>query len=762
MSGRAVRKALKKQQRDELQEIEARVASMLKYTESDNGRSSDDNGNESGNELSLGGPVNPFTLLDEEASLPSSMKSKRKQRKKKRVQVIQDQLEENEVYKESKPVHPKKSHQKSKSKKKSGAKNEPKHKGQAVSDMTMDEFEQQIEQAKAKLGGAWKENAGERDEAKSSAKQESQSLLVIDPKNLDPDREMQRLFGSQVVQSTAQRRIPAQRFKRKFIFARPSMTWPPYRQQTGLQQIKCQVDDKDNHSSNVRIFKFTHSPKYQEVQKQFLASIALHDAEAMAIMVHTNPYHVDALLQQSEIIKQTGGDFGQAGELIERALFSFENAFLAQFNPTSGSCRLDFRYYENRSFYLTLSKQVQFLMRRGCWRTAFEFNKMLISLDPEEDPTSALLIHDFLALKSKQYEYVADFKEKWNFSKVDHIPSWAYSHALAQFMIESKKHGEKNHRDSIDLLVKAILKFPTIIPPLFSKISLEIPSEIVGYSYFEPKVVPTEKSKTWMELMVDLFIEYNVSLYKVPEVSSWLQEGLMIAMSYLEDPNSLTNNESILTSHEINDLTCTYLVSKSISRHILIFGHSHLMSGLPESITSQTHFDFDPIPPEDDINPYEEFLYNNDMLGASGLRGIGLEGLPREGAEAIVRLLRRFIPWAGGNNPQADRDGDDDNNDDDSDSDSERNLPQNSQAENPDEGSHAQGNHQAADEDVQNVEVQHGFLEQLRWLLGGRQNQGEMTQTEREWIEAFDAVERAEADEGSESDAEEADDNHRA
>ena len=77
------------------------------------------------------------------------------------------------------------------------------------------------------------------------------------------------------------------------------------------------------------------------------------DPNAIISLLHDNPYHIDSLLQMSDVYKMSG-DHTMAGELIERALYAFEKTFHIKFNITKGTSRMDYKYFENRyEFNLT-------------------------------------------------------------------------------------------------------------------------------------------------------------------------------------------------------------------------------------------------------------------------------------------------------------------------------------------------------------------------------------------------------------------------
>lgn len=152
---------------------------------------------------------------------------------------------------------------------------------------------------------------------------------------------------------------------------------------------------------------------------------------------------------------------------------------------------------ENRSFFLALHRHIQFLGRRGCWRTAFEFNKLLLSLDPHNDPLGALLSIDFYALKAQEYDYLKRLYERLKQDHgLDRMPNFLYSIALAQFHLESTQGQQGNnssgssntdkHEESSKLLQKAILMFPTAVPLLADQGGFSVDAEVAGEASFYP------------------------------------------------------------------------------------------------------------------------------------------------------------------------------------------------------------------------------------------------------------------------------------
>ena len=84
------------------------------------------------------------------------------------------------------------------------------------------------------------------------------------------------------------------------------------------------------------------------------------------------------------------------------------------------------------------------LHRRGCTRTAFEFAKLLYSLDPWTDPHGSLLHIDGLAIKAGTHDWILDV---WEYFETNRdglvgrltptvLPGWWYTRALAMKLRE--------------------------------------------------------------------------------------------------------------------------------------------------------------------------------------------------------------------------------------------------------------------------------------------------------------------------------------
>lgn len=64
---------------------------------------------------------------------------------------------------------------------------------------------------------------------------------------------------------------------------------------------------------------------------------------------------------QTNVLSNKHTEHSVAADLIDRALFAYERAFVGSFNFTGGNNRLDFDRVENRPFFLALHRQATYV-----------------------------------------------------------------------------------------------------------------------------------------------------------------------------------------------------------------------------------------------------------------------------------------------------------------------------------------------------------------------------------------------------------------
>jgi hypothetical protein len=317
-------------------------------------------------------------------------------------------------------------------------------------------------------------------------------LLQIESKNLNSDNEMIRRFGAKTVQNERAAAAAAagnqqQQRGRGHQNPRGSNSRPIFRSNTivnkkdnwpefkklGLSMSIVETKQIGNTDNKIIEFTFNHNKEYQTIQHAFLDAVESMDHNNIMGILQICPYHIDSLIQLSDVSRMQD-DTQIAAILIERALFAIQNSFHSLFNITTKSGGsghfLNYNRVENRGIYICLFKHVNYVGGKACYRTALELTKLLLSFDIVGDPLAAILLLDFYAIRSSQYEYLIDFYETFNPTKHLYLlPNMAMSTALAHFYLYDKTK-DANHLDkSNQMLQECLIRFPVILMEILDK-----------------------------------------------------------------------------------------------------------------------------------------------------------------------------------------------------------------------------------------------------------------------------------------------------
>ncbi|EJD00754.1 DUF654-domain-containing protein [Fomitiporia mediterranea MF3/22] len=506
------------------------------------------------------------------------------------------------------------------------------------------------------------------------------ALLAVSLAHLDSEAEMRRFFGSKVISaSRAQDKQPrgarAAVKGLKSNLTKPQATWWSASQREGLSirpLTESEVKDKADRSKiqiqekGERWWTVGYSKRYRNVTKAFISAVLSGDPERLYRILSKLPWHADTLLQISEIYRHRE-EHSSSVDFLNRALFTYERSFIGAFAFTAGINRLDFDHVENRPFYLALSRMVADLQRRGCSRTAFEFARLLLSLDPYTDPHGALLFLDFLAVRSGMHEWLVslwdlhnaqaemdnDILDTWNRFNVTILPGWSYARALALRVTEDVK--KQSHEDSTRALEEAILSFPAVVPLLADKIDVYLPGELRGHSDFRVHVDSSSLTQyePLIHLLSHLYAHRSFSLWKASDKAEWLKEtALSVFNSYdLKKPNALyerfckqfkVGNDS-RSAPTPQDLYRSDL-ARSIFRHVGALADANttrrLTAFFPRDILDAPALSCDPLPPHTAVSHYnDEFFADCEDVFAFRPR-------TRREREIDARNLARMIPDA--------------------------------------------------------------------------------------------------------------------
>jgi len=318
-------------------------------------------------------------------------------------------------------------------------------------------------------------------------------------------------------------------------------------------------------------------------------------------------------------IAKDQSDHSLSNDLVERALFTFARSSTSLFATKllQGKARLDFARPENRELWLAGYQYIKSLMMKGTYRTAFEWAKLLLCLDPEDDPYCMHLVLHHLALRAHKFEWLLDYSTSTLFNHqlgfLEHLltPSVALAHMHL-------KHGAECRK----VLGDAIKKLPYIFGKLFKELNLgDVPASIWG-------ILPSNNAE---ELFSEIYVRQTKDLWNTPEAT-----GLLMEVAYAVGKSDQANIVSI-------DYTS---ITLNVARYVYLDNTPALMALVPSSLLHRIpNSDSDPLPPDVQYNlfswPSQRAPFEQDQHG----RGV---------AEAFaghfdpIGALRALIPgWTG-------------------------------------------------------------------------------------------------------------------
>ncbi|XP_063802008.1 ribosome quality control complex subunit TCF25 [Pseudophryne corroboree] len=431
-------------------------------------------------------------------------------------------------------------------------------------------------------------------QSQNNGSTDSRPLLYVEHRSLNPETELKKYFGSRAVMGEQRQRQRQRPHHRSTWLTSPQNTWPRF-SKTGITMSLLET------KRGVQYFTFEHQRDYQQVQFKFLDAVESMDPNNIVLLLQGNPYHVDSLLQLSDVCRLQE-DQEMARDLVERALYSLECAFHPVFSLTSGTCRLDYCRTENRGFFLALFKHMIFLEKRGCPRTALEFCKLILSLDPENDPLCMLLLIDYLSLRAREYVFLRRMYEEWESHRnLSQLPNFAFSVPLAvlqysqQEEVSEPEQGTAYGRAS-HLLQQALIMFPGVLLPLLEACGVQPDAAVASHAFFG--TVAQISQPAALSQLISLYVGRCHSLWKDPAIMSWLEQNVREVLRMVD------SSEPIVKECEARRKIRYQSAPRNVHRHVILSEIKGTNAALPLEVTSQPVLSFDPLPPLDSVVSY--------------------------------------------------------------------------------------------------------------------------------------------------------------
>ncbi|KAF3439762.1 hypothetical protein FNV43_RR18040 [Rhamnella rubrinervis] len=462
-------------------------------------------------------------------------------------------------------------------------------------------------------------------------KQCKPSILQADPKYLNADNELRRIFGSKVVksfeksnQTGSSRQTRGGRRgvhnPRKTILVSPSENWPRWDGSFSMEFLEA----RDGY----HYFRYVHSLSYSQAQSAFEAAKAIHDLNAIASILVHHPYHLDSLITMAEYLKFVG-EHQMSADAISKCLYALECAWHPMFTPLQGNCQLKFSHETNKPLFMTLFAHMKNMDRRGCHRSALEVCKLLLSLD-SDDPMGALFCIDYFSLRAEEYAWLEQFSEAYESdNSLWLFPNFSYSLAICRFYLEKDESSKGAHTattkaSSTDLMKQALMLHPSVLGKLVEKVPLkdQFWTNILKNSFFRAEQVGIPS----LDHLITIYFESNYLIWRLPDPQKLLKDAAQLVIE------TLKNNSS-----DVKDWACVrkeaFPSEKNEYRHLLISDFSYLVPTAPPE--NLQNFIFDP--------RMRGIVHNDDQV-ANPNEGIQA---PRNvvNRNALAVLFESMLPW---------------------------------------------------------------------------------------------------------------------
>ncbi|XP_047125675.1 ribosome quality control complex subunit TCF25 [Hydra vulgaris] len=426
-------------------------------------------------------------------------------------------------------------------------------------------------------------NSGTQTVSDTSAAFSNKSVFCIDYRNLNPENELKRKFGANVINRDKRTNQHAHKAHKTTLIT-PRENWQRF-SNVGIKMKLVQQENKNN-----LVFAFEHLENYQAIQFKFLDAVQSLDHNNIVALLNAYPYHIDSLLQLSEICL-INEDYQMASEFIERALFVFENNFHPLFNFAQGNCRMEYRQAENRPFFLALFRHINFLGNKACYRTALEVCRVLLGLDPVDDPLCVLLLIDFYAIKSQQYDFFIKLYDDFECSRnVSSLPNCIFSYALCKYYVADRSEANKH-------LEKALVAFPSLLVELMNACGVTLDKEIATHSFFDPLSYIQQSPP--LNQLISLYVGRSYFIWKDPEIFNWLTETCKNII------DNFSAYRDVISDAEKKRVSLYKKSPLNVVRHIMISGIKDAVRALPVEFRNQSVLAYDPVPPLNSIIGYE-------------------------------------------------------------------------------------------------------------------------------------------------------------
>lgn len=447
-------------------------------------------------------------------------------------------------------------------------------------------------------------------------------LLEFDPRDLNPDREYENLFGKlssaaiDDADSTSSSSISpelliqikklAKRVRgwsgrdhrsipgtaRKLRLTKIKDDWLPIPKKPlsmdeipqddllNLYTTKFKDDWKDilksdiekDYKYGIKYYRVNQGPTFSiaATTEFFMSVVVQPDHESLIRLLQKAPYSIETILQVACIL-QRQGDNSNTNGLIERALFVLDWSFPNTFELGNGKSRLPFEFFLNRQIYLTIFRYISVLTQKSIFFTALTYCKFLLSFDPADDPYGVRYLIDYYAFLAEEFQYLIDFV---NSPLCSCYEEWLTAPLLYTVSLCYFKLGQIDEAKLA--LQNAYSRHPYTGHQILEKLG----------DFSHPWLL--EDVNDTVKLVTSLYNVRIDTMIEEESVKNFILKELATIIEKVGKPN--------LGSYYWNNLEN---IPENIIRNVILSNESSVMAKIPESFWAENDvYEFDVLPPK--------------------------------------------------------------------------------------------------------------------------------------------------------------------
>lgn len=414
-------------------------------------------------------------------------------------------------------------------------------------------------------------------------------LLSVQAKHLEYTNELKRLFGSESLDESGR----GKKYKphnvvkyRRAVIVATSEKFTSVGLSMGLNK-------RENGCS---YFIFNHSKEYQ-LRHQDLYKYMQHNV--IPLQESQTNSHIEALLEATSFFF-VSEEYTSANKLLEFIISYLHYIAHPSFNLTDQSVRLEYKYLENRPFFVTVLRFLYMLTNKACHRTALELAKLLLNLDPS-DPLAIIYVIDVIALRAREHQWLIDVADYWKTERdAGYLFNIQYSYAMAHFHV-AKKNKSNDYSRADELLQEAMLLYPTVAVRIFESCNQETSQQLRDHPYFN--IAAEAKFPEKIRVAIGFHSKLVNWRWREPPVAAWFFKNAKELMHKLDtDPATKKRGADMLLKRRHLLAGCP----DEITRHLLVvqpMAKLVIEADLP--LKMPYYYTWDPLPPANGINRYK-------------------------------------------------------------------------------------------------------------------------------------------------------------